>query len=314
MTPRKIVFAYRPRQKSMGGKIMRVDQLMDILARELPEDRYVLEKASVPKAKQTEAFAAFQKACAGAVVIFHKSAVVNLDAETRAKLKAVAAGICIDHLDFVVQPLERGFVDIHISASRVGEAEMRRNLIGLNPGPNTLVRHLRHHADPRLGAEQVNGLGALVPGYFGAAIHLEDASALPTDAIVPDYNPKETGEFMKSLAASNFHLCVRDPSVGPRFGVTSTKPFTKGFNAAAVGANILVNRQVHDAEYYLGSDYPFMIDGFSADDISSGMETARAAFGGKIWRDGLDRMRAMSAQVAPAAIAKEFRDIVDLFN
>ena len=294
--------------------MMRVDQLVELLEQTLPTDKYKFSKITVPKPKQTEAVKTLMEECRGAVVIFHKSAAINLDADTRAALKAVAAGICVDHLDFVVEPFETGFVDVNITASRAGEVDMRRNISGLRPGPETQVRHLRHHADPRLGAKTAGALDHMVPGYFGAAVHVTAANAFPTDMLLPDYDPKDVVGFLGTLPSSNLHFCVRDPSVGLRFGVQSTKPFTKGFNAAAVGANVLVNRQVHDAEYYLGSDYPFLVDGFASDDVAEGLEKARAAFGTATWQRGLDRMAGMLSQVSAPSVAKEFAEIVDIFR
>jgi len=314
MKPLKVVFAYRPRQMRMGGKMMRVDQLIEILRANLPEHQFTFETVRVPKAKQTQAFAEMLEQCRGAVVVFHKSAAVNLDAETRAALKKVAAGICIDHLDFVVAPMEPGFVDVHITASWEGKDEMERNLAGLLPGPDTIVRHLRHHADPRLAGTEGEALDRLVPGYFGAAVHVADTDAIPSNSIVPEYEPKDIDGFLKALPDSNFHLCVRNAEVGPRFGVKSTKPFTKGFNAAAVKANVLVNRQVHDAAYYLGDDYPFMIDGYSKEEVDRGLAKAREAFGSEEWKIGKERMAQMAAQVAPDQVAAEFSDIMGPFR
>ncbi len=312
MKPLNVIFAYRPKQKRMGGKLMRVDQLIAIAQAHLSETRYQFSQIMVPKAAQVDRFEEMRKTCDGAVVIFHKSSVTNLDAETRAQLKRVSTGICIDHLDFVVEPLEPGFVDVHLTASRAGEASMRAGLGNLDPGADTRVCHLRHHADPRLGAG--GALSDFAPGYFGAAVHIEDAAAFPPNTIIPDYEPTQVDAFLQSLGTSNFHLCARDAGMRERFGIAPTKPFTKGFNAAAVGANVLVNRQVHDAEYYLGSDYPYMIDSHGAEDVRAGCQWAQEAYGTAEWQLGLERMAHMAAEVAPAKVAAELAEIVDQFR
>ena len=314
MTKLKIVFVTRPRQRQMGGKRMRVDQLSKILRTHLPNRRYEISTARVPRLTEASSVKNFLNACKDAVVVFHKSSVVNLDAETQGQLKAVAAGICVDHLDVVVAPLEQGFVDIHITASQKGIAEMKAGLEQLRPGPQTLVRHLRHHADPRLKNSSASDLQTVVPGYFGAANHVADWADLPSDAIAPEYDPTDIGAFLEKMALSNLHFCVRDTKVRSRSGIQATKPFTKGFNAAAVNANVLVNRQVHDAIYYLGSDYPFMIDNHSSSAVNEGLQHARDSFGTSEWALGLERMADMAAQVAPEMVAKEFAEIVDTFR
>jgi hypothetical protein len=312
MKLRRIVFAYRRGQIKMGGKFMRVDQLSDIARAHFPEN-YEITTEFVPRGRYETQTNKFLRACHGAVVIFHKSAASNLEPETRATLRQVAAGICVDHLDIVVGPLEKGFIDVHIAASRVGEAELVRNLPRLAAVPGTQVRHLRHHADPRLGKTTAARLKSVEPGYFGAAGNVDDLGAFPRNALIPEYDPADVDGFLSALSQSNLHLCVRTPYTKRSYGALSAKPFTKGFSAAMVRANVLVNQQVHDAIHYLGEDYPFMIPESSADAIAAGVNKAESAFGTDEWKRGLDRMADMAARISPAEVARELKQIVDLF-
>lgn len=312
--PRKIVFAYRRGQAQMGGKIMRVDQLSQIAAQFLPADAYSVSTVFVPRERHLRQTRELISACADAVVIFHKSAASNMSAEGRHALRKVAAGICVDHLDIVVGPLETGFFDVHIAASRKAEAELVQNLSALAPVPGTQVRHLRHHADPSLGGQTCSRLRSLKPGYFGLPGNLDDPSVLPSETIIPDYEPTNLRGFLDALPRANFHFCVRTPFAKEGLEILPAKPFTKGFNAAAVRANVLVNRQVHDAAHYLGEDYPFMIADSTATDIHQGFARAKEAFGTSEWTLGLDRMADMAARVAPREVALELKQIVDLFR
>ncbi|SHH17618.1 hypothetical protein SAMN05444003_2322 [Cognatiyoonia sediminum] len=310
----KIVFAYRRGQIHMGGKMMRVDQLSQMAADMLPSDQYDVQTAFVPREDRRHKVRELIDACRGAVVIFHKSAASNIGPDTRAEIRKVAAGICVDHLDIVVGPLEKGFFDVHIVASRFAEAELVQNLNGLKPLPGTQVRHLRHHADPRLGEISAREIDNFQLGYFGMLENIADRSAFPDDMSIPDYEPTELDGFLNALPKSNLHVTVRKPFPKRSFGILPTKPFTKGFNAAVVGANVLVNTQVHDATYYLGEDYPFLIPDPSPNSVRAGIEHAREAFGSAEWQMGLDRMADMRAQVAPEKVVQELRQIVDLFG
>lgn len=309
MEQRKIVLAYRRGQINMGGKIMRVDQLSEIAKAHFP-DNYDVAPIFVPRPRYKAQMRQFLEACEGAVVIFHKSAASNLDPETRAALRKVAAGICVDHLDIVVSPLEPDFFDVHIATSRVGEAELSANLDYLGNG---LVCHLRHHADPRLTGVTAARLRSLKLGYFGAAGNIDDIDALPDKIIMPDYDPEDIEDFLASYGKANLHLCARTPYGVRAHGALATKPFTKGFGAGVVKANVLVNAQVHDAVHYLGDDYPYMITENSTQAIADGIAKAEDEFGSDTWKLGLDRMADMTARIAPEKVADDLKQIVDLF-
>lgn len=312
MVPRKLMFAYRSGQQNMGGKLMRVDQLA-AMARAHLGPRYSVETALVPRHERPRACRHFLNACKGAIVIFHKGAASVLGPEHRASVRRVSAGVCVDHLDIVAPAFEPGFIDVHIAASIAGERELIRGLAALDPSPGTQVRHLPHHADPRLrmAAPQAN----LVMGYFGLIGNavLPEQSAVP--AIIPDYQRSGgVGEdFLGQLEGANFHICTRAPGTRRAKGILPTKPFTKGFNAAAVGANVLVNREVHDAEYYLGEDYPYFIEDCSQDALAEGIDRAVREFGGPHWQQARHRMDAMAKRIAAPVVVEELEKICRLF-
>lgn len=312
MTPRKLIFAYRSGQKNMGGKVMRVDQLA-AMARDLLGPRYTIETAVVPRHQRPRACRHFLSACKGAIVIFHKSAAASLGPEYRAALRRVAAGICVDHLDIVAPAFERGFIDVHVAASIAGERELIRGLAALDAAPGTQVRHLPHHADPRLRKRAPQQ--GLVMGYFGLVGNAILPEQSPVPAIIPEYRRSGgIGEgFLEQLGQANFHICTRAPGHRRAKGILPTKPFTKGFNAAAVGANVLVNRQVQDAEYYLGEDYPFFIEDHRQDALTDGIERAVRDFGGPAWQEARHRMDRMAQRVAAPVIVEELEKICRLF-
>lgn len=312
MAPRKLILAYRSGQQNMGGKVMRVDQLA-AMAQDHLGPRYTVETAVVPRHERPRACRHFVSACKGAIMIFHKSAAASLGPEYRTSLRRVAAGICVDHLDIVAPPFEHGFIDIHIAASLAGERELIRGLAALDPAPGTQVRQLPHHADPRLrhSAPQES----LVMGYFGLPGNAILPEKSPVPAIIPDY--RRSGgiglDFLEQLEQANFHICTRAPGQRRAKGILPTKPFTKGFNAAAVGANVLVNRQVQDAEYYLGEDYPYFIEDHNQDALTEGIERAVRDFGGPTWQEARLRMDRMAQRVSAPIIVEELEKICRLF-
>jgi len=313
MAARKVLFAFRRNQINMGGKIMRVDQLSAMASQFLPETRYQIGTVFVPRVDKIERVRRFVEACRDAVVIFHKSAISHIGEDVRGDIREVAAGTCLDHLDVVIKPMEPGFIDVHIACSRKAEGEMKAHLSQLDQSGHGQVMHLRHHADPRLAALQVGAYDRLVPGYFGAAENTTDLAMYPPDTQVPNYDTREIEAFFQAMTEANLHLCVRPEITWRDLGICPTKPFTKGFNAAAVGANVLVNRQVDDAVHYLGDDYPFFIDDDAPQSVATGIELARAAYESDVWQDGLDRIASVAARVRPQKVVRELQQIIDLF-
>ena len=291
----------------MGGKIMRVDQLA-AMARSHLSDRYNFEVALLPKSSQPWKCKKFIEFCKDAIVILHKNAAANLGPEYREALNKVAAGICLDHLDVVAGPFETGFVDVHLAASYESERLLYQNLQLLHPVPGTQVRHLRHHADPRLKPNTISS-NQLLLGYFGLASNVTMPQEIADSAIIPTYDGKSNvDDLIAGISKANLHICTRDSLKG-----FAAKPFTKGFNAAVVGANVLVNRQVHDAEYYLGSNYPYIVESTDTDEIYEGISRAKTDYGGANWKMALKQMENVSRQIAPKEVMAELDLILRLF-
>lgn len=243
----------------------------------------------------------------GAVVILLKRADQVLTPDAFAELGRSARAVCIDYVDGDHREPPSGPIDIAIAASRAAEGYLARRVKEPGwPGPAPAVRLLDHHADPRI-APRADAPGTrLRLAYFGAA----DNTVIPPEAAVdvacPAYDPATLGrDFFAAMSEANMHYAVRRPArPGNR---VEFKPFTKGFNAAAAGAAVLVNRQVDDAETLLGADYPFFIPDASPAAIAAGIEHAHAAFGGPDWTRALTRMeevrRLGSAEAVTAGLA-----------
>jgi hypothetical protein len=245
----------------------------------------------------------------GAVFIFTKLCTRSLTPDNALILQKKSAGICFDHVDYPVDQIWTTGVDIHLSCSYAQQREYSTHFSakGATSGKPML---LLHNYDTRLEDMSVQKTDALRTVYFGTS--KTRISSPKIDAQMDQLNGSTKSDFESSLSALtqyNFHYAVRP--VEAKFGGNSISPFTKGFTAAAVGANILVNRQTIDAEDFLGPDYPFLIDGNAESDIMAGLAKANALFGGKEWQEGLDRMSHVRDQVAPAALATQFRALLN---
>ena len=72
------------------------------------------------------------------------------------------------------------------------------------------------------------------------------------------------------MMGANMHYGVRE--IDAKAGRHTFRPCTKGFNAAAVGANVLVSAQAHDAVEWRGADHPFLIADCKADTIAAAID------------------------------------------
>ncbi|KUJ85740.1 hypothetical protein AVO45_01790 [Ruegeria marisrubri] len=249
------------------------------------------------------------------MVILLKNAAASLTPRALEILRARVRGLCIDHLDVPASNETFGLVDVHIAASFRGKEILEKTLAGHSDLPAGIeIKHLAHHADPRL-SPLARGAERFSIGYFGKPSNTVLASSLATRILSPDYGRDENfASVVEGMQRCPMHYCVRAPAGRPAVAERLAKPFTKGFNAAAVGANVLVNRQVDDAVAYLGEDYPFLIDDLSEASINEAIEKARELFGGPEWARGLDTMREVRARTAPAEIARQLGDILALFD
>ena len=76
------------------------------------------------------------------------------------------------------------------------------------------------------------------------------------------------------LRHCNVHYAVRN-----RRPIDGFKPFLKGFTAAQCHANIIVPKTEGDAIYYLGSDYPYLLEDDGLGSVLEMIERVKASFG-----------------------------------
>lgn len=159
--------------------------------------------------------------------------------------------------------------------------------------PRALGRTIYQHWDPRYGAHSA-GEETLRLGYLGTRRSLSLWSQIPGATFVgPD-------EWFDRAPELNAHLCLRETRREWLY-----KPNAKVATAAACEAVLLTTPDCASVEL-LGEDYPFYLDGlessYGADQEASraslarGIERLQDAVGGPLWRDAVERLRAVKAE------------------
>lgn len=287
---------------------MRCDQLCQI-ARSFLSDQFSFELVELPKPRDPEAISRTLADLDDAIVILLKKAHVTFGPGHADQLRSVARAVAIDHVDAGIDDRALSVADLHIAASEDGLHGMAQVIDRIAPGNRIPLALLPHHADPRIVWRNRREDTDVKIGYFGLIEHAVIPPELDRNWCIPSYGVGD--EFLVTLAEMkevNVHYAVR-PKKSVR---NSWKPFTKGINAAASGANVLVHRGVDDAISLLGREYPFLIEDATADAISDGIRRLEGSVGGSDWKRGLDAMDMLRERTEPAQIAKTLADILKI--
>ncbi|KIT17944.1 hypothetical protein [Jannaschia aquimarina] len=297
--------------RHLGSAVMRGDQLAALVSPHLDHAMTVRAVPFHAKLMPPVAMSAFaRRVPLGAVVIVVKSAAKGLTADHLAPLRARGVRIGYDSIDTAIGEIDFDLYDFHIAASVGGKAALEAAL-ATRGRTDVPVELLHHHHDPRLAGHRAAETFAC--GYVGERKNAMIPQALASEVEVIEVNyAREFARILPRLDRLSLHYAVRPAPTGGDRQNRVYKPFTKGFTAAALGANILVNREVDDVLALLGEDYPYLVSITAPDTIIEGFEHARATFGGPVWTDALDRMRALNALVQPAALAARMSEIVEI--
>ncbi|HET7204882.1 MAG TPA: hypothetical protein VFI92_16095 [Steroidobacteraceae bacterium] len=313
MPAKEIVFVFRRSQFRHGSTTMRAHQLCRQVAPHLPAGwRASLSGLPTPGFPLLQLLWA-KRMKAGTALFVTKHAAKKLLPETLALLHRRRCVICLDYVDGDLRNMRAEGVDVHLSCSLAGKREMERLQAESRSSGRPItgrVGLLFHNVDSRL-----LGTGPL-PGdrlrsvYFGSMrrAFLPEAVARRIE-VLDAGNTQAARRSIARLADYNFHYCVSPAvSFAPRI---VRRPFTKGFTAAAVGANVIVNRAVDDAVELLGADYPYLVQDLSEEAVLERLAFATESFGGPEWRLAAERMAELRRLVEPVALA---RQLVQIFS
>lgn len=302
MPAQRVIFAHLAGHQSSGAKIMRCDQLAAMASGHLDAKRWSFEVMAMPREGQLRKQRLMTEDIRGAVVIFLKRAWKVLDPAHLENWRDAARAVAIDYVDARTTPQPGIDVDVHIAASGALERHLMRH------HPDATIMRLDHHADPALSPAKPGNQLRLA--YFGRQKNRTLPRAVAHRVWTPQYDGLTIeSDIRAAMRRANLHYAVRE--MEPEANRTSFKPFTKGFNAAAVGANVLVNRQVDDAADWLGADYPFLIDDCLPDTIAAAIDKAETAFGTPEWKEALAKMETIRAAVSAKAITSQLETVLD---
>lgn len=161
---------------------------------------------------------------------------------------------------------------------------------------HALCRTIYQHWDPRYRPHQVRN-GALRVAYLGTTRSLSLWGALPrVHCLAPE-------EWFARAPEFNAHLSIRETPREWRY-----KPGAKVVTAAACEAVLLTTPDDASVEL-LGEDYPFFVERPNAEAVEEVVERASGALGGPLWRDALERIRAIKADNTLERAAERYLEL-----
>ncbi|MEI6798870.1 MAG: hypothetical protein WCO04_06595, partial [Pseudomonadota bacterium] len=170
-----------------------------------------------------------------------------------------------------------------------------------------LVSLLLHNADQRLYGRKIRSLDGARTVYWGDVRNcVKTPKISQTVTFLDGSNAAGFARTLEEVLDFNVHYTVR-----PTDQVDSRiKPFTKGVNAAVLGAIILADCSVPDAVEFLGADYPFLIPFNGEAEVLDGLDHLRESYGAAEWFFAKDRCFGMADRVSPMALAGQITHII----
>lgn len=304
----KVVFLHRAGLSGAGSKIMRCDQLSE-LCRPYLDDEF---EFSVVAQRPMRSPVAIRRRCvefSGCIVIMLKGTAALFGDYGMERLRRNARAVCIDYVDGNIQGSFSQYADVHIGASMRG-CQMLQNFVDEYDGSQGVVMPLTHHADPRLAGLRCRQYPNVRPVYLGHPANVLMPGQVRDRVHLLEYDRDiNIADTFDALCGFNLHYAVR-PNRAEGQESAVAKPFTKGFTAAALGAMVMTARDTDDAVYYLGEDFPFLLDSLDEPDILAALDRADSLFGTPDWAAAEERMEFVRARSSPAWVAKEMREIL----
>lgn len=286
---RDLIFVYNEKHRTTGSTIMRGAQLSTILKDNLSSLSYIKEVLFSSSTQFNDS-----------ILFLTKGVLKKITAEELQKLKQQNNILLFDFVDDPVRSDLVPFADLLIASSHSAYLEY------LSKYPSDKIHLITHHVDPRIQGV-MNKSNTFKIAYFGELVNTFKSSNLEkvVDFIQVDTNKINDG-WISRLANYSFHYAIRANNVEGRH-----KPFLKGFTAAAMGCNLLVQRS-HEAVHYLTEEYPYLYDGIVEENaILNKIKEIEADFGSSRWRFGLSIMRDIKDQCSISNIIKEFNLAID---
>ena len=289
--PKRLIWIYRDKLGAAASTLMRGHQLADVAKHRL-EGKVEIDIVSETRLGEQR----------DSILMLTKGFLKHATLDEIAQLKLRGNIICADYVDDPEREELHESIDVYIAAS------IRQYIHYSDAYPDKVVHLVSHHADPRLagirGPDDYCNIG-----YFGEIVNARYAAELQgrIDFCLVNTKFAETS-WIARLGHCNVHYAVRN-----RRPIDGFKPFLKGFTAAHCHANIIVPKTESDAIYYLGSDYPYLLEDESLGSVLAMVERVKASFGGEEWRRGLEIMESVRRRSSPEQIGSEIEALLSRY-
>ena len=284
---RDIVFVYSEKFKHSGSTIMRGEQLSGFIQNSILVENRKISYEPLQSYKNK-------------ILFLTKGILKEISLENLNRLKKDGNILLFDYVDDKPSLEQLEYVDVLIASSISGYMDYKSRF------SNICVEYLTHHVDPRVENMSVLKKAPKV-GYFG-----ELSNTIHSDLITEyvDFchidTSKKNNDWLNSLSNYNIHYAIRR-----RRGIDGHKPFLKGFTAAHMDSNIIIQKSQVDALYYLGYDYPYLLNTDVESEIISHLEYVYDSYGSKEWLDGLERMKIVKERSSYKWVQNEFKQIIE---
>jgi hypothetical protein len=288
---RDITFIYSDLHKDSGSTVMRGSQLSTLLRPHFLKERAISYKSA-------------DKIVKNSVIFLTKGALKAASIEWLQRLKELKNTVLADFVDDIPDPSKLPYIDMLVASSISGYKHYMTNLSHI---PTAL---LTHHVDPRvhkIAGSNKTAKHRCAVGYFGELVNTKWSSLISEHVEFHGVDTsKQNAEWISKVPSYNCHYAVRE-----RRSIDGFKPFLKGFTAATADSNIIIQRNEGDAAYYLGDDYPFLLDTNAGEaEILEMITNVTQSFGSPEWRYGLDIMTEVKERSSNAAIVREFKSLL----
>ncbi|QAY74587.1 hypothetical protein ET445_15845 [Agromyces protaetiae] len=286
---RELVFVYAEQYRGAGSTVMRGRQLSELSARHLG---------------RRVRYAPLGSRIARSDVFLTKGAARAMTMPILEELRNLGNRLFVDVVDEEPPNYVDGYVDALVAASYSSLLRLSRDF------PRLPVGLVNHHVDPRVPLRAPESLpDRFAVGYLGESVNalIPDEVSDRVEVVHIDTSSSEGTDWIGRLGDFTMHYAVRNTR-----DLDHDKPFLKGFTAAWSGANILIQRSQVEAGYWLGADYPFLVDGDDPASISAALDAAAGAFGAPLWHDALRRMLEIRERIRPERIANEVAALLAL--
>lgn len=282
-----LVFLYHNKYKDTGSTIMRSFQLSEIVK----SDNKVADLVN-------EIFCSDNLEHNNSLLFLNKGLLKLISLDELQRLKSNGNILLFDFVDDPVRKEIIHFADILISSSISSYLDNCRRY------PDYKTWLITHHVDPRLPAN-LDSFDSFKAGYFGELVNTINIPEIVDFHLVS--TAKKNDAWLDEIGCYNFHYALRR-----KRGIDGFKPFTKGFIAAHLGANMMIQRSESEAIYYLSHDYPYIYDGaLEESQILGKLKEIKSDFGSSQWNFALDIMSDVKYRSSNEFICIEFCNLLN---